>query len=204
MPALKPTSFEARIVWLGRVPQGDGDMRSRPADKLQLEFGGAAGERHTGQTRRSCKRVLDQHPFGTEIANVRQLALVCEEEMAQVAAELGLPALDPVLTGASVVLSGLPDFSHLPPSSRLQGADGATLVVDMENRPCNLPAREIEKAHPGHGKAFKAAAKGRRGVTAWVERPGRLAIGDVLRLHVPDQPVWAGYDRAPRALTAAS
>ena len=61
----------------------------------------------------------------------------------------------------------------------------------MENRPCNFPAREIEKDEPGHGKAFKAAAKGRRGVTAWVEREGRLSIGDTLRLHVPDQRPWA-------------
>ena len=34
------------------------------------------------------------------------------------------------------------------------------------------------------------AAKGLRGVTAWVERPGCLRIGDPLRLHVPDQRPW--------------
>jgi len=38
------------------------------------------------------------------------------------------------------------------------------------------------------------AAKGRRGVTAWVEREGRLAVGDALRLHIPDQPAWSGHD----------
>ena len=95
------------------------------------------------------------------------------------------------LAGASLVIEGLPDFTHLPPSSRLQFADGSTLVVDMENRPCHLPAKPINAAHPGAGDRFKAAAKGRRGVTAWVEREGRIALGEAVRLHVPDQRPWA-------------
>ena len=61
----------------------------------------------------------------------------------------------------------------------------------MENRPCQFPAREIETDHAGHGKAFMASATGRRGVTAWVERPGALRIGEALRLFVPDQRAWA-------------
>jgi len=48
----------------------------------------------------------------------------------------------------------------------------------------------IETARPGHGKAFKSASKGLRGVTAWVERPGTLRPGDTLRLHLPDQRAW--------------
>ena len=60
----------------------------------------------------------------------------------------------------------------------------------MQNRPCNLPAREIEIDHPTHGKPFKAAAKGKRGVTAWVEREGTFRVGDAVTLHVPDQRAW--------------
>ena len=60
----------------------------------------------------------------------------------------------------------------------------------MENRPCVLPAREIEQDSPGHGPKFKAAAKDRRGVTAWIEREGVLKLGDELRLFIPDQPAW--------------
>ena len=40
------------------------------------------------------------------------------------------------------------------------------------------------------GKGFKAAARGKRGVTAWVEREGPLSLGDELRLFVPNQPSW--------------
>ena len=100
------------------------------------------------------------------------------------------------LVGATLVIEGIPDFTHLPPSSRLQAAGGCTLVVDMENRPCTLPARPIEDRHPTFGKRFKPAAKGRRGITAWVEREGTLSIGETVTLHIPDQPAWANLDAA--------
>jgi hypothetical protein len=29
-----------------------------------------------------------------------------------------------------------------------------------------------------------------------VEREGRFALGDTIRLHIPDQPVWAHLDAA--------
>ena len=140
--------------------------------------------------RASCSRVVSQHPKGTEIRNSRQLSIVSAEEVAAIAAEIGVDSIDPADLGASIVISGISDFSHVPPSSRLQAANGATLVVDMENRPCQYPAMAIEKSTPGHRKAFKPAATGRRGVTGWVERPGSLEIGDKLVLCVPDQPAW--------------
>ena len=130
-----------------------------------------------------------QYPRGTVIRNVRQFSILSAEDLAAIAADMGLAALDPALVGATLVISGIPDFSHLPPSSRLQAAGGCTLVIDMENRPCTLPARPIEDRHPGFGKAFKAAAQGRRGVTAWVEREGTLTLGETVTLHIPDQPV---------------
>lgn len=193
MPALKPTDHVARITWLGISPNPEGqeDIRSVTRERLSFAFDGVEGEiRHHGFTRPSCSRVTAQHPKGTEIANVRQISIVSAEELAAIAAACDLPRIDPVWLGATIVVAGLPDFSHLPPSSRLQGPDGVTLVVDMQNRPCHLPAREIEADAPGHGAAFKAGAKGRRGVTAWVERPGVLNLGDTLRLHVPDQRAW--------------
>lgn len=193
MPALVPTDFRARIVWMGRVPHRDTEnlVEGEAVETMTLTFAGPEGEHHAGLTRQSCSRVTAQHPKGTEIRNTRQATLLSAEELARVADTLGLEALDPAWLGASLVLEGIPDFSHVPPSSRLQGESGATLVVDMQNRPCQFPARTIEAARPGHGKGFKPAAEGLRGVTAWVEREGRLALGDELRLHIPDQRAWA-------------
>ncbi|TAG10507.1 MAG: MOSC domain-containing protein [Rhodobacterales bacterium] len=194
MPALVPTSYSARVVWLGYqpVPVEKLVITSEPLREMPLSFAGLAGEVHAGLTRPSCSRGLKQFPRGTEIRNVRQLCVVSAEEMAEVAKTLGLEAMDYAWVGASLVLEGIPDLTHLPPSSRLQGPDGVTLVVDMENLPCQEPAVTIEQARPGMGKGFKAAAKDKRGVTAWVEREGVLRLGDEVRLHVPAQRAWRG------------
>ena len=191
MPALVPTDHVATVTWLGRVEAGGGSLRSAPLRAIDLDFAGPRGEAHAGETRPSCSRVVAQHPRGTEIRNVRQLSLLSGEEMATIAETMGLAALDPAWLGATVVVEGIADFSHVPPSARLQSDSGTTLVIDMQNRPCLLPAREIDRELPGRGTAFKSAAEGRRGVTAWVERPGALTLGDRLRLHVPDQRAWA-------------
>jgi MOSC domain-containing protein YiiM len=134
--------------------------------------------------------VISQHPRGTQIRNVRQLCVMSAEELALIAADCGLDDLDPAYAGASLVVRGIPDFTHLPPSSRLQFPDGSVIVVDMENQPCHLPAKAINADHPGAGDRFKAAAKGRRGVTAWVEREGFVRVGDAVTLHVPGQRSW--------------
>lgn len=191
MPALEPTEHTCEIVYLGAVADREQALASAPLSRMDLGFGGLDGECHGGMTRASCSRVLSQHPRGTEIANVRQLSIISAEEMAAVAAEMGIDAVKPEWMGASIMVRGLPDFTHVPPSSRLQSKAGTTLVIDMENRPCMYPGKEeVEPHHPGKGKLLKSAAQGRRGVTAWVEREGPLALGDVFTLHVPAQRVW--------------
>jgi len=190
MAALKKTAFEGRIDWLGRVGDRAAALHSHPVERLVLGFDGPRGEAHGGLTRPSCSRVLGLYPRGTPIRNTRQLSLVSAEDLSEIAAAMGLESLDPALLGATLVISGLPDFTHLPPSSRLLAETGACLTIDMENRACTLPARPIETRHPGFGARFKAAASGKRGVTAWVEAEGVLHLGARLRLFIPDQPAW--------------
>lgn len=190
MPVLIETEFVAETVWLGHVPAGQ-SLRAQPVEALTLGFSGDQGARHEGETRASCVRVKNLYPEGTEIRNVRQLSVLSAEEVQMIADDMGLDQLDPALMGASIVLRGIPDFTHVPPSSRLQAESGLTIVIDMENRPCVLPGREIEAETPGKGAAFKPAAKDRRGITAWVERPGSLRVGEKMKLFVPDQRPWA-------------
>ena len=191
MPALAPTKITGEVVWIGHVADREASLRSQAEEAAALTYAGIPGEVHGGLTRPSCSRVISQHPRNTEIRNVRQLSVVSAEELAEIAADCGLETLDPALIGASLVISGIPDFSHLPPSSRLQFPDGSTIVVDMQNRPCHLPAKVINADYPGAGDKFKAAAKGKRGVTAWVEREGKMHLGDTVTLHIPDQRAWA-------------
>ncbi|MCF2869770.1 MOSC domain-containing protein [Octadecabacter sp. G9-8] len=191
MPALKPTHYTAEVVWLGSVMTDDRNELASPArDALDLTFDGVAGAFHAGVTRPSCSRVKSQYAKGTPIRNERQLCIVSQEELDEVAAEMGIDTIEPTRVGATIVVKGIPDFTHIPPSSRLQGPSGATVTVDMENRPCLFPAKSLEVVHPGQGAMFKPAAKNRRGVCAWVAAEGRIAVGDTLTLHIPDQRAW--------------
>lgn len=195
MPALRPSEWRARVVWLGLVRDRAADLAAQPVERIDLGFAGPVGDSHSGLTRAACSRVAGTYRRGRAIRNARQLAIMSAEDLAAIARTMGLAALDPGLLGVTMVLEGLADFSHLPPSSRLvvEGREPAAgLVVDMENRPCHLPAPLIEARHPGHGGAFRGAAKGRRGIAAWVEAEGEVRLGDSLRLHLPDQPAWRG------------
>lgn len=199
MPALIPTDHVATITWLGVNRDRAAALESAALTEMPLSFAGPEGESHAGLTRPSDSRVLAQYPRGTEIRNVRQVSILSAEDLAAIAAGMGLDTLEPSWLGASIVVEGIADFSLVPPSARLQGeTGGATLTVDMQNRPCQLPAKVIEAARPGFGKAFKQAARHRRGVTAWVEREGTLSLGEKLRLHIPDQPPWPHLDTARR------
>ncbi len=193
MAGLKKIDATATVTWLGWVESREATLRSEPLDMVDATLEGFPGEDHGGATRPSCSRVLALYPErGTPIRNTRQLSILSTEELAEIAQTLGLEELSPDLLGASLILSGLPDFSHIPPGTRLQAPSGATITIDLENGPCNFPAKEIEETHPGHGKGFKAAAMGKRGVTAWIEREGRIAVGDTLTVFLPDQPAWTG------------
>lgn len=192
MPALIKTDFTAVVTFIGSVIDTDrAELIAQPAESVELGFDGIVGSVHAGEYRKSCVRVRTQHPEGTQIRNVRQLSVLSEEELAEIGTEMGIERPDPARMGASMVIRGIPDFTHVPPSSRLQSEAGTTITIDMENQPCHFPGKSLEKAHPGQGMGFKVAAKDRRGVTAWVERPGPLRIGDVLTLHVPGQRGWA-------------
>lgn len=191
MPALVKSPLQARISWLGCVADRDASLRAAPVQSVQAGFEGFDGEAHSGVTRPACSRFGMLYPQGTEVRNTRQLSILSVEELALIAAEMGLEALDPLYLGASMVVEGIPDFSHLTVGTRLRAPGKTVITIDLENAPCHFPGQEIEADHPGYGKSFKAAAENRRGVTAWIERPGPLAVGDALEVFVPTQAAWA-------------
>jgi len=187
MPALIKTDVTGTITWLGYVADRAASLASTPVDEVMATFAGVAGEEHAGLTRPSCSRVLTQYKRDTPIRNTRQFSIVSAEELADIAAAMGIEKLDPAWLGASVVVAGIPDFTQVPPGARLQTHTGTTLTIDMENQPCHLPAKVISSENSA---AFKSAAKDRRGVTAWVEREGLLRVGDTVSLHIPGQRPW--------------
>ena len=196
MSSFRDPGFNAMVEWLGCVADRDSTLRSAGRSELAVGFAGIVGESHGGLTRPACVRVEELYEQGTEIRNTRQLSIVSAEELKLIAIDMGMDEVTPDLLGANIVLKGIPDFTLVPPCSRIQFEHGVTLVIDLENLPCNLPAREIEKEMPGFGRKFKSSAKNRRGVTAWVESEGTVKTGESVRLFVPVQPPWP-HDHGP-------
>jgi len=186
---LTPTDLVAEIRFLGINNEGV-DLSTNPINKVDIDYSGFIGDSHSGLTRASCVRVKSQYPKGTEIRNTRQISALSAEEISLIAQTMQLDDLNPAWLGANLVVTGLPAFSQLPPSSRLIAPNGTSLVVDMENAPCRFPGEIIEQHAPGFGRLFPQAAVNKRGVTLWVERTGSLVVGDKLTLHIPPTCNW--------------
>ena len=161
---------------------------STPVEEVRATLEGLAGDRHAGFTRHADARV-PQYPRGTEIHNSRQVSLVAEEELAAIAANMGVPVIEPEWIGANLVLRGIPRLSTLPPMTRIYFPALAAIALEGENHPCVYPGKAIQRHYPdrpGIGKQFPKAAHHLRGVVGWVERAGIIRTGDTVRIDVPE------------------
>ncbi len=190
MPILTPTAIVGQVKGLYVNNSRDIDLESSSLDQVNVSYGGFDGEDHGGLTRDSCSRVKLQYKKGTEIRNTRQISILSQEELDAVANEMGLEEIEPEWIGANLIIEGIPILTQLPPSSRLIFDGGVSLVVDMENGPCRFAAEQIDLHRPGKGAGFAKIAKGRRGVTAWVEKIGAISLGENVRLHIPPQRIY--------------
>lgn len=190
---LKPVKPRGRVAAVLINPDREDSLASARLDSVKVLWSGFEGEAHSGLTRESCSRVKLQYEPGTEIRNTRQISILSEEELQQVAQNMAVERLDPEWVGANLLISGIAHLSLLPPSSRLLFSGGAALVIDMENGPCKYPGDVIDEHFPGRGNKFPKAAQHLRGVTAWVEREGTITVGDEVTAHVPVQPAHPDY-----------
>ena len=160
-------------------------LEKSSVDHLDLSFDGIAGDCHSGATRPADVRTLILYKRDTPIRNVRQLTVVSAEELAEIATAMQIAEVKADWLGANMLVSGIPDLTLLPPSTRLQFASGATIVVDMENLPCRQVADVISQYEPKLARGFVPAATNKRGVTAWVEREGTVKTGDAITVVFP-------------------
>jgi hypothetical protein len=187
---LKASQFNAKIEQLLVNFSRESGIESQSVNSIEVNYEGFVGESHSGLTRASCARVLSQYQRGTEISNVRQITIISIEELDKIAQLLQLPYLKPEWLGANIVVSGIADFSLIPPSSRLISTSGVSIVVDMVNHPCRYVGDVINQHFPDKGKLFPKEAFHLRGVTGWVEKEGSLVCGESFQLHIPIQPVF--------------
>ncbi len=184
-------TIEARIEGLYWAPGND--FVSTPRDPLPLTYGGIAGDNHFGPLRRSGARE-PWYPRGTEMVNERQLSILSSHELDEVAAALELPHLAPEWIGGNIVLSGIPNLSHLPPRTLLMFESGATVRIDGDNGPCRHAGRAIVRHVPDRPDlefGFVKAAKYKRGLVGWVEREGELRVGEIVRVRIWEQRIYS-------------
>ncbi len=166
------------------------ESMAEPTVKVSLE--GFEGDNHAGFTMRSNAR-QPHFPRGTLLKNSRQVSLVSEEELAEIATRMGISEILPEWLGANLCLTGLPNLTQLPPGSRLFFPQQTVLVVEGENIPCSGPARVIQAKYPaikGLRGAFVKAAWKRRGLVGWVERGGLISAGERVRVELAPPVVY--------------
>ncbi len=168
-------------------------IESSKVARVRATFEGLEGDTHRGLTRRSDVRV-PHYPRGTIIRNTRQVSILSEEELTEVAARLEIPRILPAWVGANLELRGIPNLTMLPPSTRIFFPDDAVLVVDAENMPCVGPGHAIQEHYPDVPKLaqrFPKAAMHKRGVVGWVEREGFINDGDSVRVLLPPRVAYS-------------
>ncbi len=158
---------------------------------VSVSFTGFEGDRHAGITRKSDSRT-PQYPRGTEIRNDRQISIVSVEELAQIAAALGIPEIKAEWLGANLLIQGIYRLTLLPPMTRLSFAGGVVLAVQSENLPCVHPGKVIQDFYGRAGlqEKFPISAMHLRGLVACVEKPGTIRQGESVQVDVPRQSLY--------------
>jgi len=182
----------ARVEGVFAAPHNN--FETQLVDALELGFDGIANDFHAGITRKSGGRE-PWYPRGTEMRNERQLTIVSPDELAIIAQRMNLPEIKPEWIGANLLVSGLPKLSFLPAGTLLFFRNGVTLKVDAMNHPCRLAGRLVaENAGVPDTKAgaLAFAREGRRlrGLTAWVEKPGRIIANEEITVRIPEQWIY--------------
>ncbi len=176
------------------VGQTKGTLVTTVETTIRITPEGVEGDLHAGLSRASDSRT-PWYKRGLPIHNTRQVSLIAAEEMAELAAALGLPEVLPAWLGANIMVQGIADFSHLPPASRIFFPDRTVLFVTEQNFPCVQPGRVLQEQfadEPGLAQRFVKAALHLRGIVALVEHPGTVSAGDAVRVAVAEQIPYRG------------
>ena len=170
------------------VMDKDGTIKTSKVDRVIVDMEGFAGDRHSGLTMRSGSKQKRFYEKGTTIRNTRQVSIISVEDMAVVANNLDVPHVDASWLGSNLLIEGIEEVSQLPRGTRLIFSSGAALVVEEENHPCMNSGKQVQENYPERENMAAAFVKGayrKRGVVAWVEKEGEIAVGDEVRVVIP-------------------
>jgi hypothetical protein len=161
---------------------------------IDFRFTGPTGDKHSGMTRKLSGHDGDylkssELQRGEEVFNWRSWTALSAEEVSDVES-LIRHDIPPGTLFENMVISGVPNFSTLPPTSRFVFRRSATqpiLAVWEENGPCKTVGERLARLHekPDLTKDFIKYAQGRRGVMGFVLSPGRVVIGESVKIYGP-------------------
>lgn len=163
-------------------------LPSTSLDEIEVKWEGLVGDKHFGLTMKAGSK---QAPYakGSEVRNVRQVSIVSSEELKQVADKMKLPNIEPAWVGGNLMLSGIPNLTQLPSGSRLYFEGGVGIVVEGENMPCTTAGGSLAEQFPDRPElttAFPKQAIGKRGLVAWVEKPGVIRKGEKVTVRLAE------------------
>jgi MOSC domain-containing protein YiiM len=141
-----------RLAWIGLRPARRTAVLTPDSASLIAEHG-----------------LISDH-YGTSRNGPRQVTLIASEDLAAIAAFLGLPRIDPALTRRNLVTASI---NLLALKDRRFRIGNALLEGSGECAPCS---RMEENFGPGGYNAMR----GRGGITARVIEGGEIRIGDVV------------------------
>lgn len=187
---IDPIRLEARVADL-LVADGAG-FATRSVDALDLTFEGIEKDRHGGTVRRSGGRE-PWYKRGTPIRNDRQISILCPLELRETAEALEMTELRAEWLGGNLVIERISRLSWLPPRTLLLFDGGASVRIEGDNAPCRKAGRALVALHPDRPeleRSFVKAARRRRGLVGWVEKPGRVMRGEALQARLPEQWIY--------------
>ncbi|MDB5266875.1 MAG: molybdenum cofactor sulfurase [Parcubacteria group bacterium] len=163
---------------------------------IGFNLDGPEGDAHSGHTRKLSGHD-SEYLWTSELVkresvvfNWRSWTGLAVEEIREVEAVLKCDIPKGCLL-ENIGFSGIPNFSHLPPTSRIvfpkYGGEQLILAVWEENGPCHGVGDRLAKHYDKKdlSKQFISAAQCKRGVMGFVLSPGWVEVGDEVVVYPP-------------------
>jgi hypothetical protein len=175
--------LNGRVIGL-YIANDPNSILSNSIQKIEVSLEGFSGDKHSGWTKPSDGRTKF-YPRGTTIRNSRQVSIVSEEELGEVARSIKVDGIKPEWLGANILIGGIPNLTGLKPNTRFFFSGGVVLLITSDNLPCSLMTEEIMKHHPNRPELKNEiipAAMTKRGLVAVVELPGFITRNEEVRV----------------------
>lgn len=155
-------------------------------EKMEILLAGIRNDKHFGKTILSTVREKKLVSKGTEVANLRAITIVSQEELNEISAEMGVEVLPEDLE-ANITLEGLPSLTQLAPGTFLKFPRNCVLFVTGENFPCVIPAQNMMRRGVDKLTAvkFSKTAFHKRGLISMPYASGFIKEDDVVEVFPP-------------------